>query len=123
MKTSILAFLVAATFMAIATPASAQFKMDGNSLVRSSNSTVGKIESDGRTIQDQHGSTIAKVNSDGKSISDSHNATVLHISGDVINDAHGSTVGHMSDVTRAIAGARPEAAYVALWWFIVKGNH
>jgi hypothetical protein len=28
----------------------------------------------------------------------------------------------MSDVTNAINGAKPDAVYVALWWFIVKGN-
>jgi len=28
----------------------------------------------------------------------------------------------MRDVTIAIKGAKPEAKYVALWWFLVKGN-
>ncbi len=29
----------------------------------------------------------------------------------------------MSDVLDDIKDAKPEAAYVALWWFIVKGNN
>jgi hypothetical protein len=28
----------------------------------------------------------------------------------------------MSDVTIAIKGSKPEAVYVALWWFLVKEN-
>jgi hypothetical protein len=28
----------------------------------------------------------------------------------------------MSDVTRDIKGAKEEAIYVALWWFLVKEN-
>ncbi len=124
MKKSVIKFFAVAAFTSMATFASAQqYKMDGNTLVNSSNSTVGKIESDGKTIDDEHNSTIAKVDSDGKTISDSHNSTVLRIDGDVINDSHNSTVGHMSDVTSAISGAKAEAAYVALWWFIVKGNN
>jgi hypothetical protein len=123
MKTSIKTFFAIMAVSLISCVASAQYKMDGNNLVNSSNSNVGKIESDGRTIDDEHGSTIAKVDGDGKHISDSHNSTVLVISGDEIDDSHNSTVGHMSDVTSSIDGAKEDAAYVALWWFIVKGNH
>jgi hypothetical protein len=119
MKKSILVLIA---FTLVSAFASAQFKMDGNTLENSSGSTVGKIESDGRTIDDASGSTIAKVDGDGKTISDSHNSTVLVINGDEIDDSHNSTVGRMSDVTSAIDGAKEEAAYVALWWFIVKGN-
>ncbi len=110
-------------FTLITTVASAQYKMDGNTLVSSSNNNVGRIESDGRTIDDEHNSTIAKVESDGKTVDDEHGNTVLIIHGDEIDDSHNSTVGHMSDVTGSIDGAKEEAAYVALWWFIVKGNH
>ena len=122
MKKTIIRLAAFVAFFSISSLASAQYKMDGNTLVDSHNSTVGRIESDGRTIDDEHNSTIARVDSDGKTISDSHNSTVLRIDGDVINDSHNSTVGHMSDVTSAISGAKKEAAYVALWWFIVKGN-
>ena len=94
--------------------------MDGNTLVNSSNNNVAKIESDGKTIDDASNNTIARV--DGTTINDSHNNTVLKISGDEIVDSHNTTVGHMSDVTGSIVGAKAEAAYVALWWFIVKGN-
>ncbi len=123
MTTSIKTFLAVVAVSLICGVASAQYKMDGNNIVNSSNSTVGRIESDGRTIDDEHNSTIAKVDGDGKHISDSHNSTVLVINGDEIDDSHNSTVGHMSDVTGSIDGAKAEAAYVALWWFIVKGNH
>jgi hypothetical protein len=123
MNTPIKTFLAVMAITLISTLASAQYKMDGNTLVNSSNSNVGKIESDGRTIDDEHGSTIGKVESDGKTIDDEHGSTALVISGSEINDSHNSTVGHMSDVTGSIDGAKEEAAYVALWWFIVKGNH
>ncbi|OFX30731.1 MAG: hypothetical protein A2X08_10695 [Bacteroidetes bacterium GWA2_32_17] len=122
MKKSIKTFFAVIAFSVICTFVSAQYKMDGNTLVNSSNNNVGKIDSDGRTISDASNNTIGKVDSDGKTISDSHNNTVIRISGDVINDSHNSTVGKMSDVTSTISGAKAEAAYVALWWFIVKGN-
>lgn len=45
MKKSIVAFFAVAAFASIATLASEEhYKMDGNSLVSSVNSTVGKIE-------------------------------------------------------------------------------
>jgi len=103
MKKSIKTFFAVIAFSVICTFVSAQYKMDGNTLVNSSNNNVGKIDSDGRTISDASN-------------------TVIRISGDVINDSHNSTVGKMSDVTSTISGAKAEAAYVALWWFIVKGN-
>ncbi|WP_462241991.1 5-fold beta-flower protein [Ferruginibacter sp.] len=101
-----------------------QFKMDSNgkTLSTSSNKTVGKIDSDGRTISDANNSTLGKVDSDGKTISNRNNSTVLKISGNDIMNSSNSKVGTMSDVTSAISGAKPEAVYVALWWFIVKGN-
>lgn len=106
MKTNIKTLLAGVSFMLISTVAAAQFKMssDGRTLSNSSNSTVGKIDSDGRTI------------------SNTSNTTVLKISGNDINNASGSTIAKMSDVLNAISGAKPEAKYVALWWFIVKGN-
>lgn len=122
MKKTVKTILSIAVFTLISTIASAQYKMDGKTLVNSSNVNVGKIDSDGRTISDSHNTTVGKVDSDGKTISDSHNTTVLKISGNDINDSHNSKVGTMSDVTSAISGAKAEAAYVALWWFIVKGK-
>jgi len=62
------------------------------------------------------------VDSDGKTISNSSGSTVLKISGNDINNSSGSTIAKMSDVTSAIKGAKQQAVYVALWWFIVKGN-
>ena len=124
MKKTIQSLFAVMAFTAMSFAASAQdYKMDGNTMDNSSGSTVAKIESDGRTIDNSSGSTIAKVESDGKTIDDSHGATALKISGDEIDNSSGSTVGHMSDVTSSISGAKSEAAYVALWWFVVKGNN
>lgn len=124
MKKFIKSTLAIAVFSFISTAAIAQYKMDGNgrTLSNSSNSTVGKIDSDGRTISDANNSTLGKVDSDGKTISNRNNSTVLKISGNDIYNASNSKVGTMSDVTNAISGAKPEAVYVALWWFIVKGH-
>lgn len=124
MKKTIQSIFAVMAFTAIAGVASAQdYKMDGSTMDNSSGSTVAKIESDGRTIDNASGSTIAKVESDGKTIDDSHGSTALKISGDEIDNSSGSTVGHMSDVKSAISGATSDAAYVALWWFVVKGNN
>lgn len=111
-------------FSVISTAAAAQYKMDSNGkiLSNSSNSTVGKIDSDGKTISDANNSTLGKVDSDGKTISNRNNSTVLKISGNDIYNTSNSKVGTMSDVTNAISGSKREAIYVALWWFIVKGN-
>lgn len=124
MKTNIKTLLAGVSFMLISTVAAAQFKMssDGRTLSNSSNSTVGKIDSDGRTISNASNSTVGKVDSDGKTISNANGSTVLKISGNDINNTSGSTIAKMSDVLNAISGAKPEAKYVALWWFIVKGN-
>jgi hypothetical protein len=48
---------------------------------------------------------------------------VLRVDGNDIRNSSNSTIAKMSDVTSAISGAKPEAVYVALWWFIVKGEH
>ncbi len=124
MKKFIKSAFAVATFTFISTIATAQYKMDsdGKTLSNSSNSTVGKIDSDGRTISDAKNSTLGKVDSDGKTISNRNNSTVLKISGNDIYNNSNSKVGTMSDVTSAISGAKKEAVYVALWWFIVKGN-
>jgi hypothetical protein len=124
MKKIIKSTLAIITFSVISTVAAAQYKMDSNgkTISNSSNRTVGKIDSDGRTISDANNSTLGKVDSDGKTISNRNNSTVLKISGNDIMNSSNSKVGTMSDVTGSISGAKPEAVYVALWWFIVKGN-
>jgi len=124
MKTNIKTIIATFALVCISTLASAQFKMDSNgrTLSNSSGSTVGKIDSDGRTVSKANGSTVGKVDSDGRTISNANGSTVLKISGNDINNSSGSTIAKMSDVMSAINGAKPEAVYVALWWFIVKGN-
>jgi hypothetical protein len=124
MKKNIQTTLVTLVFSIICIAAKAQYKMDSNgkTLSTSNNRTVGKIDSDGRTVSDANNSTLGKVDSDGKTISNRNNSTVLKISGNDIMNANNSKVGTMSEVTSAISGAKPEAVYVALWWFIVKGN-
>ncbi len=124
MKKSIKAMFAIIAFTMISTVGIAQYKMDsdGRTISNSSGSTVGKIDSDWRTVSNASGSTIGKVDSDGKTISNSSGSTVLKISGNDINNSSGSTIAKMSDVTSAISGSKPEAVYVALWWFIVKGN-
>lgn len=125
MKTSIKIFLAVAAFTLVSTVASAQYKMDsdGKTLRNSSNSSVGRIDSDGKTIRNSSNSSIGSVDSDGKTIRNSSNSMVLRVDGNDIRNSSNSTIAKMSDVTSAIQGAKPEAAYVALWWFIVKGNH
>ena len=124
MKKNIKAILAITAFTFVTTVTMAQYKMDSNgkTISNSSNKTVGKIDSDGKTISDANNSTLGKVDSDGKTISNRNNSTVLKISGNDIMNSSNSKVGTMSDVTNAISGAKPEAVYVALWWFIVKGN-
>lgn len=118
--------LIAATllFTAFTNVANAQYKMDsdGKTLRNSSNSTVGKIDSDGKTIRNANNSSVGKVDSDGKTIRNSNNSTVLKIDGNDIRNSNNSTIAKMSDITKDIKGAKPEAVYVALWWFIVKEN-
>jgi hypothetical protein len=124
MKTLIKCVFAATALLFITATAAAQYKMDSNgkTISNSSNKTVGKIDSDGRTVSDANNSTLGKVDSDGKTISNRNNSTVLKISGNDIYNTSNSKVGTMSDVTSSISGAKPEAIYVALWWFIVKGN-
>jgi hypothetical protein len=104
--------------------ASAQHKMDsdGKTIRNSSNSAVGRIDSDGRTVRNSSNSSVGKVDSDGKTIRNSSNAAVLRVDGNEIRNSNNNVVAKMSDVTSSIKGAKPEAIYVALWWFIVKGN-
>jgi hypothetical protein len=124
MKLTLKLVAVTIAFILVSATASAQFKMssDGRTLSNSSNATVGKIDSDGRTISNANNTTVGKVDSDGKTISNANGTTVLKISGNDINNANGTTIAKMSDVLNAISGAKPEAKFVALWWFIVKGN-
>lgn len=101
----------------------AQFKMEGGGKIsKSSGVTAGKIASDGKTIISATGETLGKVSGDGKAISNKNGVTVLKISGSIISNGNGATVGSMSDVTKAINGAKPDAVHAALWWFVVKGN-
>ncbi|MBL7918750.1 MAG: hypothetical protein JNJ40_00460 [Bacteroidia bacterium] len=124
MKANIKTVITIIVFTMLSVIGKAQFKMDsdGRTLSNSGGSTVGKIDSDGRTVSNASGSTLGKVDSDGKTISNGSGSTVLKISGNDINNSSGSTIAKMNDVTSVINGAKPEAVYVALWWFIVKGN-
>jgi hypothetical protein len=124
MKKSIKTFLAILAFTFISGIASAQFSMDsdGKTLRNSSNSSVGSIDSDGKTIRNSSNSSIGHVDSDGKTIRNSSNSMVLSIDGDDIRNSSNSTIAKMSEVTNAIKGAKAEAVYVALWWFLVKGN-
>ena len=111
-------------FTLVSTVASAQYKMDsdGKTLRNSSNSSVGRIDSDGKTIRDANNSSVGRVDSDGKTIRNSSNSSVLKIDGSTIRNSSNSSIAKMSDVTKDIKGAKEEAVYVALWWFLVKEN-
>jgi hypothetical protein len=124
MKNTMKTFFAAVAFMLISSAATALYKMDsdGKTLRNSSNSSVGKIDSDGKTIRNSSNSSVGHVDSDGKTIRNSSNSSVLKIDGNDIRNSSNSTIAKMSDVTNDIIGAKPEAVYVALWWFIVKGN-
>lgn len=122
-KTLKTAFTILA-FTLVSTVATAQYKMDsdGKTLRNSSNSSVGRIDSDGKTIRDANNSSVGRVDSDGKTIRNSSNSSVLKIDGSTIRNSSNSSIAKMSDVTKDIKGAKEEAIYVALWWFLVKGN-
>lgn len=124
MKINFSALVAAVAFAGFSVVAAAQFKMDsyGKNLSNANGVTVGKIEADGKTVSSANGATLGKVGSDGKTISNKNGATVLKISGTSITNAGGATIGSMSDVTKMIKGAKAEPVYVALWWFVVKGN-
>lgn len=111
-------------FLFITNVAMAQYKMDsdGKTIRNSSNSSAGRIDSDGKTVRNSNNSSVGRVDSDGKTIRNSNNSMVLRIDGNDIRNSSNSVIAKMSDVTRDIKGAKPEAIYVALWWFIVKGN-
>ena len=122
MKKSLITILVA---MFCCTFALAQYSMDsdGKTIRNSSNSSCGRIDSDGKTVRNGSNSSCGSVDSDGKTIRNGSNSSVLRVDGnDIRNTSTGSVVAKMSDVTSAIRGAKNEAIYVALWWFIVKGN-
>lgn len=124
MKTTLKGLLTVIAFVAFTTVSMAQCKMDsdGKTLRNSSNSTIGKIDSDGKTIRNSSNSTVGKVDSDGKTIRNSSNSTVLKIDSDgkTIRNSSNSKIGTMDDVLKAIKGAKAEAKYVALWWFLCK---
>ena len=124
MKTPFKTILAIFAFMLVSSVASAQYKMDsdGKTLRNSSNSSVGSIDSDGKTIRNSSNSSVGHVDSDGKTIRNSSNSSVLRVDGNDIRNSSNSTIAKMSDVLNDIKGAKPEAVYVALWWFIVKGN-
>ncbi len=124
MKKTIKTFFAVMAFTMISNFGMAQYKMDsdGKTLRNSSNSSVGKIDSDGKTIRNSSNSSVGSVDSDGKTIRNSSNSSVLKVDGNDIRNSSNSTIAKMSDVTNAIQGAKSEAVYVALWWFIVKGN-
>lgn len=116
--------IASVVFVCIANSSFAQYKMDsdGKTLRNSSNSSVGRIDSDGKTIRNSSNSSVGKVDSDGKTIRNSSNSSVLKIDGNDIRNSSNSKIASMSDVTNSIKGSKAEAAYVALWWFLVKGN-
>lgn len=124
MKINFKVLVAAAALTCFSAVASAQFKMDSNgrSISNAGGATVGKIESDGKTVSNANGATLGKVGSDGKTISNRNGATVLKVSGNAISNANGATIASMNDVTNSIKGAKAEPIYVALWWFVVKGN-
>ena len=113
-------------FVAMTSVSMAQCKMDSNgkTLRNSSNSAIGKIDSDGKTIRNAQNRSIGKVDSDGKTIRDARNSTVLKIDSDgkTIRNSSNSKVATMSEVMSDMKGAKPEAIYVALWWFVCKGK-
>ena len=111
-------------FTFVSTIVSAQYKMDsdGKTLRNSNNSSVGRIDSDGKTIRNSNNSSVGRVDSDGKTIRNSSNSAVLKIDGNTIRNSSNSSIAKMSDVTHDIKGAKEEAIYVALWWFLVKEN-
>lgn len=125
MRSNFRKILAVSAFVLVSGMASAQYKMDsdGKTLRNSSNSSVGRIDSDGKTIRNSSNSSVGHVDSDGKTIRNSSNSSVLRVDGNDIRNSSNSTIAKMSDVTSAIQGAKPEAVYVALWWFLVKGNH
>jgi hypothetical protein len=122
MKKLILTFL---SLVLVSTFALAQYSMDsdGKTIRNSSNSSCGRIDSDGKTVRNGSNSSVGSVDSDGKTIRNSSNSSVLRVDGNDIRNSSNSVIAKMSDVTSAIKGAKPTAIYVALWWFIVKGNH
>jgi hypothetical protein len=124
MKTTLKLMVAAIAMVAFSNVSIAQCKMDsdGKTLRNSSNSSIGKIDSDGRTIRNSSNSTVGKVDSDGKTIRNSSNSTVLKIDSDgkTIRNSSNSKVATMSDVLSDIKGAKAEAKYVALWWFLCK---
>jgi hypothetical protein len=124
MKIKFKTIVVTAAFACLSVVASAQFKMDSNgkTISAANGATIGKIDGDGKTVSTAGGATLGSVSSDGKTISNKGGNTVLRISGSTISSANGTTIAAMSDVTKTIQGSKPEAIYVALWWFIVKGN-
>ena len=124
MKKTIKSTLALLAFSLISNIATAQYHMDsdGKTLRNSSNSSVGRIDSDGKTIRNSSNSSVGHVDSDGKTIRNSSNSSVLKVDGSDIRNSSNSTIAKMSDVTNDIKGAKSEAVYVALWWFLVKGN-
>lgn len=124
MKNTLKKTLAALAFTFVATVASAQYSMDsdGKTIRNSSNSSVGRIDSDGKTIRNSSNSSVGHVDSDGKTIRNSSNSMVLRVDGNDIRNSSNSVIAKMSDVTHDIKGAKESAVYVALWWFIVKGN-
>ncbi|MBL7883575.1 MAG: hypothetical protein JNL69_05875 [Bacteroidia bacterium] len=124
MKNTLKTVIAILAFTFVSSVASAQYKMDsdGKTLRNSSNSSVGRIDSDGKTIRNGSNSSVGRVDSDGKTIRNSSNSSVLKIDGNDIRNSSNSVIAKMSDVTNDIKGAKPEAVYVALWWFLVKGN-
>ena len=114
--------LTVAGFMSLSAAAFSQCKMDsdGKTLRNSSNSSIGRIDSDGKTIRNGSNSSVGRVDSDGRTIRNSGNSVVLVIDSDgkTIRNSSNSKIADMDDVLDAIDGAKKEAVYVALWYFL-----
>jgi len=118
----VIRLLTIAGFMSLSAAAFSQCKMDsdGKTLRNSSNSSIGRIDSDGQTIRNGSNSSVGRVDSDGKTIRNSSNSAVLVIDSDgkTIRNSSNIKVAEMDDVMDAIDGAKREAVYVALWYFL-----
>jgi hypothetical protein len=92
------------------------FKLDGITLRASKGTVLGKV--DGQSIRNASGSIIGKV--DGQNIRNSAGSIVCKLDGTNIRNASGSIVAKVSDIPKAIGGAKQDATSVALWWFFCR---
>lgn len=112
--------LLSAAFVLCALVGFSQCKLqsDGKTLSSASNATLGKIASDGVSIYNNNNRFMGKVGSDGKSVYNPNNALVFKIDGSTLRNPNNGSIGSVSDAGRAIGVSSPNAAQVALWWFL-----